>query len=194
MGLSSRISGWFGHSSPTAASGMIEPPSIASSYAAVGLIGRHCIGTLAFAHYCHHRPITHAILTDFVNHMWRLPTHSEWGQWERELVELPFGGFATGDPLPSELEPVLVTASVDQTELRQLAESTVEVSLCSFYAAVNDTESLKQLDRTLSIATRYGFILPDVTAFDSCRFADYHGWGHAPSASVLRLWHSYQHT
>lgn len=110
------------------------------------------------------------------------------------MVELPFGGFATGDPLPSELEPLLIAASVDQTELRQLAESTVEVSLCSFYAAVNDTESLRQLDRALRIAARYGFIPPDVADFDSCLIADYHGWGHAPSESVLRLWHSYQHT
>lgn len=168
-------------------------PREQSGFASIGLIARHCVATLAFHHFCQRSGIAHPLITQFVDHMWTLPTSREWGDWERALVATEFGGFATGDSIPSELAPVLTEAGVGESAFRRLAEATVEVVLCSFYAAVNDSDSLRYLETVIDVAATAGYSPPESAVFSECRFADYHGWGHAPSAETLSLWKSYEH-
>jgi hypothetical protein len=140
--------------------------------------------------YCRRLGLDHPALTEFCEHLWRLPlgfrSPDAFQVWYDATPGICLG--PDDEPDRAALLAFAYDRGVPPAELSALLDSVAEVVYDSFYGAADDAASLRCLERALTIAAARGVTPPPASLVATSRLADRHGWGELPDGETIARW------
>lgn len=153
----------------------------------LSLTARMAIALLVFERFCKERQLEGRLLVEFSDHLWKWPLidgPDQFDPWEKSRPELV--NFGLGDEASNELASVLESASLEESEFRQIVEGVVEILWASFWGAAEDELSIQALQTVIKRSNMSH--LPSLTPFKFSRFSDGNGWGEKISLQDCEFW------